>query len=229
MIVLFLLSQAAASTVAVERAYAALAQTRGQWTAFRETAAPDAILFVPEPVAAGPWLRDRKDPPISVMWWPGRTWISCDRRLGINFGPWIRRGGKLVGTFTTIWAKQPDGSWKWQLDRGNVTPEAVAAGDAPQEQAASCRHLAAARGASPTTAAAPEAVILVGDTMPRPDPPPGAEGDGTTIKSGASPDGSIKWEAVQPFGQGPAASIFRAWRWDGRAYRLILFESSAGR
>ena len=223
------LALAAAPTIAVERAYAALAQTKGQWTAFRATAAPDAVMFVPEPVIAADWLKDRQDPPVAVMWWPGRSWISCDGRLGINFGPWVRRGGKLVGTFTTIWAKQEDGSWKWQLDFGGVTPRAVAAGDQVRESKASCRHLAAAGGAVTPAGVDRDPLVMIGGTPLNGELPPAVrDRKGAVIKAGRSPDASIKWEVVRPDGGDSAAHLLRAWRWDGRAYRLILFESTGG-
>jgi hypothetical protein len=225
MIGLLLAALSTAPTIETERAYAALAQTRGQWTAFRATAAPDALMFVPEPVPAAQWLGGRRDPPVSVMWWPSRGWISCDGRLGINFGPWIRRGGRLLGTFTTIWAKQPDGGWKWQLDLGGVSPRAVAAGDSVTPAPASCGNLAAARGARMEEDADRDPIIILGDTGPRADIPAAERGrKGTVLKAGRSPDGSLAWEVVHPDGGEAAAALLRAWRWDGRRYRLILFE-----
>jgi hypothetical protein len=217
---------AAPTTIDVERAYAALAQTKGQWTAFRATAAPDALMFVPEPVQAAQWLSERRDPAVSVMWWPSRGWISCDGRLGINFGPWVRRGGHLLGTFTTIWAKQPDGDWKWQLDLGGVSPRAVAAGDSVTAMPASCRNLPAARGARMEEEDADrDPLVILGDTGPRADLPAAERGrKGTILKAGRSPDGSLAWEVIRPEGGGAADAVLRAWRWDGRRYRLILFE-----
>ena len=66
------------SAIDAERAFAADAQKNGQWTAFRNSAAPDAVMFVPEKVNAQAWLKDRADPPVSVFWWPGRSYVSCD-------------------------------------------------------------------------------------------------------------------------------------------------------
>jgi len=108
------------SAVEAERAFAAAAQARGQWTAFRETAAPDAVMFQPGPVKAQDWLKDRKDPAKAVEWWPTESYVSCDGKLAVNTGGW-RRGDGSVGYFTTVWQRQADGGWKWIVDHGDVT------------------------------------------------------------------------------------------------------------
>src|SRR3546814_15677912 len=48
--------------IAAEIRFAQRAQEEGQWTAFRETAHPDAVMFVPERVKAQDWLKSQKDP-----------------------------------------------------------------------------------------------------------------------------------------------------------------------
>ena len=115
------------SAIDAERAFAADAQKNGQWTAFRQYAAPDAVMFVPEKVNAQAWLKDRVDPPTRVYWWPGRSYVSCDGTVAVNTGPWVRGYGKSVGYFTTIWMRQADGSWKWIYDAGD--PEKFARGE----------------------------------------------------------------------------------------------------
>jgi hypothetical protein len=221
-----LLALAAPSAVEAERAYAALAQMEGQWTAFRATAAPDALMFVPEAVDAHDWLKDRKNPPVPVMWWPGRSWISCDGTTAVNFGPWIRKGGTLVGSFTTVWTRSGDGPWKWELDVGNLTPKPVSATDDPEQTRASCRNLAAARRAEATARLDDRPIIVIEDTLPRVVLPGPQASQGTILKSGRSPDGSLRWEVMRPAGAGTKAHLLRAWRWDGRAFRLFLFKTA---
>lgn len=121
MILAALLLQAAAPQTALdaERAFAATAQAKGQWTASREFAAEDAVMFVPQPVKAQEWLKDRQDPPKSVEWWPTKSYVSCDGNTAVNIGGWKRPGGS-VGTFTTIWRRQADGGWKWIYDGGDT-------------------------------------------------------------------------------------------------------------
>ena len=164
MILALLLAAAPTSAVEAERAFAAKAQTDGQWTAFRAFAAPAGILFVPAEVNAQQWLKDRRDPPQSVMWWPAEAYLSCDGTTAVTTGPWVRNGGKAKGYFTTVWRRQADGSWKWLLDHGDVLERPRRAGDEAKTHTASCR------------AAPPE----------RPDPQRG-------YHAGASPDRSLRW------------------------------------
>ena len=88
--------------IAAEIAFNRLAQEKGQWTAFRETAAKDAVMFVPEVVLAQEWLKGRTDPPKSVTWQPHKAFMSCDGRTGVTTGAWQRPDGS-VGYFTTVW------------------------------------------------------------------------------------------------------------------------------
>ena len=80
MIAALLLAAAVPPVETAERAFASAAQTRGQWTAFRQFAASDAQMLLDGPQPAAPFLKDRKDPPSAVMWWPARTITSCDGR-----------------------------------------------------------------------------------------------------------------------------------------------------
>ncbi len=121
MILAALILQAAApqSAVDAERAFNAAAQAKGQWTAFREYAAEGATMLVPQPVKAQDWLKDRRDPPKAVEWWPTESHVSCDGNTAINTGGWKRPDGS-VGYFTTIWWRQADGGWKWIFDAGDT-------------------------------------------------------------------------------------------------------------
>ena len=126
------------TAIDAERAFAADAQKLGQWTAFRKYATDDALMFVPQPTNAQAFLKDRKDPPVSVFWWPGRSYVSCDGTVAINTGPWVREWGKSVGYFTTVWKRQADGGWKWVYDAGDELKEARAEGGDIKPVVASC-------------------------------------------------------------------------------------------
>src|SRR5438309_4389081 len=115
------------SVVDAERAYAAMAERKGQWTAFRATAAPGAILFVPDPADAADFLKDRKDPPVAVKWQPSQSFVSCDRSTGANLGPWQRPTS--VGYFATIWSRTR-GAWPWNVDFGDALDRAMPAAPA---------------------------------------------------------------------------------------------------
>ena len=132
---------AAASIVTAldaERAFAADAQKIGQWTAFTKWSADDALMFVPQPINAHQFLKDRKDPPVAVFWWPTKSFVSCDGATAINSGPWVRDGGRSVGYFTTVWKRQPDGSWKWVYDGGDGLKAISAEGKEAAIRTASC-------------------------------------------------------------------------------------------
>ena len=103
--------------VAAEIAFNRLAREKGQWTAFRKTAADSAIMFVPQPVLAKHWLRGRAAPAAPVQWEAYEVWMSCDGTLGVTRGAWRAPKG-ITGYFTTIWERQKDGAYRWILDQG---------------------------------------------------------------------------------------------------------------
>lgn len=197
MITAILLSAATPPTaIDAERAFAADAQRLGQWTAFRKYAADNALMFVPQPIKAQEYLKDRNDPPISVFWWPGRSYVSCDGNTAINTGPWVRDWGRSVGYFTTVWQRQADGGWKWIYDAGDVLPIARAEGGDIKAEIAACPANAA-------VAAVPEWEM-----------PADAKHD-----SGSSKDGTLNWGwTVMPDG----SRTFRALLWDGRQHKPVV-------
>lgn len=125
---------AAQPAVEAERAFASAAQTRGQWTAFRAFAAPDAVMMLDGPQPAAPFLKDRADPPVAVMWWPAHVVTSCDGSLAFSTGPWRRKGGTSMGRYFTIWRHDAAG-WRWIYDGGTEDRTATAAGDIPVQPA----------------------------------------------------------------------------------------------
>ena len=167
--------------VSAELAFARLARERGQWTAFRETAEDDAIMFLPDTVNAQAWLRKRPDPAQAVAWSPRAVYVSCDGGYGVSTGPWTRADGS-TGTFTTIWRRQRKGSFKWMLDFGSDHPFAAASNDdlLIDGKVADCP----ARGGpgGPERARNNERLPVV----PIPNPPP-ASGEGQ------SNDGTLRW------------------------------------
>lgn len=137
LLLLAAVSMSSPSVVDAERAYAAMAQEKGQWTAFRATAAPGAIMFVPDPVDAAEFLNNRKDPAVAVKWQPAQSYLSCDGKTGANLGPWQRPNS--VGYFTTVWTRS-EGAWRWNVDFGDGLKAAMAAAPAKlTPRRASCR------------------------------------------------------------------------------------------
>ncbi|HEY0115831.1 MAG TPA: hypothetical protein VGB54_08925 [Allosphingosinicella sp.] len=198
----------AQSVIAAERAFAARAQSEGQWTAFRATAAPDAIMLAPDPINAHQFLaRFRSDPPVAVMWWPARVWLSCDGSLAVTSGPWVRRGGTQIGSFTTVWKEQDDRSWRWVYDNGRELPRAIDAPDEPATVSPYCREQP--RRLDPEGLEPRPLVQFEGRA-----PGEGADAlpaipDAAPVASGSSRDRSLRWDVVRLPDQGPHAYAFR--------------------
>ncbi len=227
---------AQASAVDAERAFADMAQKQGQWTAFRAFAAPEALMFVPEPKNAQDWLKNRKDPPASVHWWPARSWVSCDGAVAVNMGPALY-GTKGHGTFTTVWKRQADGGWKWVLDQGHQLPKALPAAEKARLSRASCKGRPNAslvkprNGLNPTVltdiAPATDYVVLEEGRLPAANhgfAPKLAE----PIASGSSPDRTLHWQVRKIDGGAAGARALHVFLWDGRAHRLHLTDIHEG-
>lgn len=186
MILAALLLAQAGTAVEAEREFNRTAQTQGQWTAFRRYAADDAVMFVPQPQNAQAFLKDRKDPPVSVQWWPAESYVSCDGTAAVNTGPWAAARG--AGFFTTVWIRQADRGWKWIYDGGDALKTPRALPEKPKLRRAAC-----------------------GTVPPMPPPPAG-----TDRGAGGSRDGSLIWRwAMAPDGSRTfAASIWTGKRFE---------------
>jgi hypothetical protein len=145
-------SASPSAIIAAEIAFNRLAQEKGQWTAFRETATKQAIMFVPEAVDAQSWLKGRVDPAKSVVWQPHKAFMSCDGKSGVTTGAWQGPDGK-TGYFTTVWAwiekgridprlpagMMGDGEWKWVLDHADSLPAPLLVPEIIETKVASCK------------------------------------------------------------------------------------------
>ncbi|WP_294041279.1 hypothetical protein [Sphingomonas sp.] len=181
-----------------ERAFAADAKTLGQWTAFRKWSTDDAVMFVPQPVNAHGFLKDRKDPPKAIDWWPTASYISCDGKVAVNTGGWKRPDG-AVGYFSTVWVRQPDGGWKWVVDGGDGLKDARPIPSRIKVQVASCKN---------TKKAYYEGLFFEGE-------------DG----GGASPDHTISWYwRVSPDG----SRVFEARLWNGKKRNSVIGDAITG-
>ena len=148
------------SVFAAEIAFGRLAQQKGQWTAFRATAADDAVMFVPQRVVAKKWLKGRADPPKPVMWSPSVIHVSCDGNLAASTGNWKRPDGS-VGYFTTIWRRDKNGAWKWILDHGDTLASPRAAPEFLVGKVATCKR--GASGSERPSAASDESLVWSAD------------------------------------------------------------------
>lgn len=161
------LAAATPTVIDAERAFAQMAQDKGQWTAFRAYAAPDAVMFTPQPVNAQEFLKPLKDPPKAVRWWPIKAWVSCDGSLAVDTGGAVWPDGHF-SRYTTVWKRQPDGGLKWVYDNGADEPDPL------------------------SETAAPAVVRSCGATMPPPSLVPGA----AELHGGRASDETLAWRSI---------------------------------
>ncbi len=203
MITALLLAAAVPTAVDAERAFARDAQRIGQWTAFRKYADRDAVMFLPQAVWARDFLKDKKDPPRSVDWWPARSFVACDRRTAVNTGPAFR-DGKASGNFTTVW-QRARGAWRWVYDNGTPLAGPVPRKAPPRVVRASCRGKA------------PGAPVI-------PPPPLTAKQARTTpedVGRGESADKTLGWDwKVEKTGE----HRLRVFMWNGYRYAQVLYD-----
>jgi hypothetical protein len=194
-----LLAATMPSAIDTEYAFARDAQRIGQWTAFRKYADRDALMFTPRAVWARDFLKDRKDPPKSVRWWPARSFTSCDGRTAVNTGPWIGADGKNHGYFTTVWQNAGKG-WRWTYDGGAALEGAAPSPAKPTVHRASCGTKA------------PGAPIIPPQPLARATPQDSGRGQ--------SADKTLGWDwKVDKNG----ARKFRVFQWNGVRYAQVLF------
>jgi hypothetical protein len=190
------------AVIAAEIAFNRVAQEKGQWTAFRETAAKDAVMFVPQPTLAQDWLKGRENPPQSVKWQPHKAFMSCDGKTGVTTGAWQRPNG-TTGYFTTVWQfiqrnERGDGEWKWVLDHGDILTAPREVKEMIETKVASCK------GRAPAALVAPA--------------------EGAKMKSGFSRDQSLSYTwVVQPDG----ARTVEVKLWNGGTSETMLLDRVA--
>lgn len=183
--------------IAAEIGFSRLAQEKGQWTAFRETAAPEAVMFVPQRVKARDWLKSQKDPAEAVKWQPHAVYISCDGNVGVTTGAW--QNGPANGYFTTVWLRDPKkGKLAWTLDHGDTLATPREAPDFIASKQAVC-------GSRPAVAV--EA---------------GGEGDDRTV--GLSPDQTLSWTSTVRPDKSRRVTIRL---WDGKDMATVIDDQVA--
>jgi ketosteroid isomerase-like protein len=117
-----------APVVAAERAFAADGLELGIQGSFLKHSAAEAIVLNPEPTLAHALYAAPKPKGPPLVWWPLWAGIARSGDLGFTTGPYTF-DGKPRAYYFTVWAKQPDGGWKWLMDAG---PPSDPTGAAPQ-------------------------------------------------------------------------------------------------
>jgi ketosteroid isomerase-like protein len=127
-----LLAQAAppglAREVFVAESSFAASMARRDLKAFAALISPEAVFFNNTTALRGKdaivedWRKFFLDaiPPFS--WRPETVEVLSSGTLALTSGPVHDPGGKLVGTFTSIWRREADGSWRVIFDKGGPPP-----------------------------------------------------------------------------------------------------------
>jgi hypothetical protein len=222
------------SVADTERAFAERARTGGQWNAFRAFAASDAVLYAPGSTPARTVLSRAVEPTTPLLWRPAHTLTSCDGTLAYSTGPWTKDGKS--GSFGTIWRRDTAG-WKWIYDGGHDGGAlASAAVGVVVEDHAACP--------GPIGSVGEQTELLPDVPMPVATLKGGAlatlieASDGTIPASihlghpteeGASADRTLRWRINPVRDAAAGAHLLRIWSWDGRRYRLAVFDVTGTR
>ena len=218
--ILLALLLAAPSVADAERTLAARAQSDGAWAALRASAAPDAIVYAPRKTSAPAAMGRGAETGAAPAGQPLHSWTSCDGTLGATIGT------STGGIFATLW-RQAGTGWQWLYTGGHGGE--TAPGAAIEEDHAACPDPLGSAGEIRETLPDTPIATLTGRALA------GlvAMSDGTmpaTLRlggidaEGASADRTLLWRINAVLGARAGAHLLRLWSWDGRRYRLALFD-----
>ena len=116
----------------IDSAFAEMSEDSGAHKAFKYFAANEVIKFSFETLMknAGMDVDSAKINNSCLRWTPIKANVSEDGDLGWTAGKWyymIRTVSGVdtikSGSYVTFWEKQNDGSWKYIVNHGNLTPD----------------------------------------------------------------------------------------------------------
>ena len=113
----------------IQQTELAFAQAVGQTgiaAGFRKYAGPGAIMFLPDPTPAMPYLQTAHSPG-ELAWRAQYIGVAPSDDLAFSLGPSLyKAAGKAEGGFyLTIWRRGPDGAWLFALDHSVDMPAVV--------------------------------------------------------------------------------------------------------
>jgi ketosteroid isomerase-like protein len=128
-------SDLAAGLRATEEAFARTMADRDH-QAFSSFLAEETVFFGrageirgSEAVAAA-WKPFYNGPEAPFSWQPESAAVLASGTLGLTSGPVLAPDGTRIGTFNSVWRREPDGTWKVVFDRGCPACECPPPGDA---------------------------------------------------------------------------------------------------
>ena len=107
-----------------ERAFAKTMADRDQ-TKFAAFISAEAVFVSGENPLRGKsavvaaWLKYFKTPQAPFSWEPSKVEVLDSGTLALSSGPVKDPSGKLIGTFTSIWRREADNTWRIVFDTGN--------------------------------------------------------------------------------------------------------------
>lgn len=116
------------SMIEADLAFSKLSEEKGMKTAFMEFIDSNGVLQRPNtlPLKAGDaidFISQANDTAVIMTWQPQGASIAESGELGYTFGVYQLqvKGTDSVsrGTYVSIWKKQSDGTWKFELNTGN--------------------------------------------------------------------------------------------------------------
>jgi ketosteroid isomerase-like protein len=64
------------------------------------------------------WKRYYEEPKAPISWKPDRAEVLDSGTLGMTSGPVFDEAGERIGTFNSVWRRDPDGRWRIVFDIG---------------------------------------------------------------------------------------------------------------
>jgi ketosteroid isomerase-like protein len=112
---------------AAESSFAA-SMARRDLKAFAALVSPEAVFFSDTPALRGKeavlaaWRKFFVDSKPPFSWRPETVEVLSSGTLALTSGPVRDPAGTLIGTFTSIWRRETDGSWRIIFDKGCPPP-----------------------------------------------------------------------------------------------------------
>lgn len=207
-----------ADIVAAESAFARLVQEKGQWKAFRATAAEGAQMFATGKngaVRVEAQLQDKAEPLAGIRWQVHAVWMSCDGAYAVSRGAWQQDGA--TGWYATVWQRQKDGGFKWVLDQGGALAKPLAEPEMIVAKVADCP---ARRGPPHGDHGRPGGRRPAGIPVE-----PFDKAHPTDFTTHAAPDGTLAWETA---GEGAGRHFAVKLKIDGELHEVARLPDGTG-
>ena len=209
------------SVIATELAFARAAREQGQWTAYADYAADDALIAVPQPVAAREWLAGRANPASAERWAPRDVWSSCDGSAVLVAGISVDPAGEW-SRFTRIWQRDGEGEFRWTHSASAPDPALTRS---RREQAQARNEAQADEAILVEAASFIRARTAACDPPPQPLPADPSTASGGSAPEGAAPgtlpasrDGTLRWHwQAEPGGRAAILARF----WTGQGWEIV--------